>query len=96
MTASKLRTIAVFLKTLTKVRGSTLFSQGEPASGFYLVMSGEYKLYKNIIRQIPIFEEKAELILKDPFGEIKRNCKHHFKNMAPLVKTQQVVNVLKN
>ena len=48
--------ISGLFKTIIKVRGGTLFSEGEPTTGVYLVRSGEFKLYKKIYTEAQSFD----------------------------------------
>ena len=86
LTMSKLKSISSMFKTMFKQRGSVLFQEGEPVLGVFLVRSGEFKLFKKIYTEALKFEQKSDLIFKDPMRANKLNSKHHFKNEAPLVK----------
>jgi signal-transduction protein with cAMP-binding, CBS, and nucleotidyltransferase domain len=86
LTNSKLRGLAAVFKPLNKIRGGTLFTEGEPVSNLFLVKSGEFKLSKKIYTEAPSFDKNTELIFADPLRASKHNSKHHFKNQAPSVK----------
>ena len=86
LTISKLRNISALFKPVFKQRGSILFHEGESVGKVYLVRSGEFKLFKKIYTEAVRFDQKTDLIFKDPMWANKLNSKHHYKNEAPLVK----------
>ena len=69
---SKLRAMTDQFKSVSKIRGSYVFQEGQIASHVYIVVTGEFKLIKKVKREKEEYEQNTDEIFKHPL-KVKRS-----------------------
>jgi len=96
MPASKLKSVLESFKPVSRIRGSYLFKEDEPATHIYLIMEGELRITKKVHYDKPDFLEKSDDIFKDPLKVFKLNSKFNVKNGSTFMQVHQLEGVSRN